>query len=129
MTAGERLLSVIRYYHLTQAQFGKAIGLTRGAVSSIIHGKASLSRKNAKLVCVAFPEISEEWLFSGIGDMLNAPADDVESLIARMDTSPAVRTLLSVWAQLDEPSQRVLERFVEDYVSAYRARCNSKLSE
>lgn len=122
MTAGERILVLLKYKGITQEELGRSIGLTRGAVSSIIHGKAALSRKNAKLICMNYPDISEEWLMEGEGEMvIDRPFDpnDFSYIADEMNASPALRSLIAIWAQLDDERQRVLEQFVADYVDEY----------
>lgn len=51
------------------ADFAKALGKQRSFISECISGKRKISEKFVHLVCEQFPEVSEEWLLNGVGEI------------------------------------------------------------
>lgn len=70
MTINERLFQVRTSLGKTQIEIAKAIGITQGTLSSIELGNTALTDRNVKQICKEFG-VSEEWLRSGEGEMLN----------------------------------------------------------
>lgn len=122
MAVNKRFRAVREHYGLNLSTFGEKIGLSASGVSSIEYGTRSMNDKHIKLICAAYPEISEEWLRTGEGDMFNPPSTDdsaiVEQLTRAYHGSPVFRALMSTYLQLDEPRRRLLEDVIEGFCAA-----------
>lgn len=70
-----RFKAIREHYGLSMGAFGQEIGLSASGVSAIEYGTRNMSDKHIKLICTAFPEVSENWLRTGEGEML-LPQDD-----------------------------------------------------
>ena len=101
--------------------FGKKIGLGTSGVSAIEYSTRVVSEKHIKLICAAFPEISENWLRTGEEPMLLPPQDDqalVDQLVRAYHGSPILRAILTTYLQLDEPRRHLVEEILEGFAAA-----------
>lgn len=101
--------------------FGKKIGLGTSGVSAIEYSTRVVSEKHIKLICAAFPEISENWLRTGEEPMLLPPQDDqalVDQLVQAYHGSPILRAILTTYLQLDEPRRHLVEEILEGFAAA-----------
>lgn len=64
----ERIKKVRKTLKLTQEQFGKIIGVTGAACSTIESGKNNPSIQTIKSICREF-DVNEAWLLTGEGEM------------------------------------------------------------
>lgn len=72
----------------TQAKVSKAIGVDRSNLSTALNGSEKyLTEGLVKKIVSAFPEISENWLLTGEGEMLNTPEPE-KSIIPRGELKP-----------------------------------------
>ena len=121
MTPNERFKAVREHYGLSMGAFGKKIGLGTSGVSAIEYGTRVVSEKHIKLICAAFPEISENWLRTGEEPMLLPPQDDqvlVDQLVRAYHGSPVLRAILTTYLQLDAPRRRLVEEVLEGFAAA-----------
>lgn len=101
--------------------FGKKIGLGTSGVSAIEYSTRVVSEKHIKLICAAFPEISENWLRTGEEPMLLPPQDDqalVDQWVREYNGSPVFRALMTTYLQLSEPRRRLLGELIEEFAAA-----------
>ena len=63
-----RIKQLRKQFALTQKQFAKRIGRTKGYISNIENGHAGMSSTTVSSICSAF-EVREEWLREGNGDL------------------------------------------------------------
>ena len=68
----ERIIQLREALKLSQADFGKKIGLARSGISSVENGQRVVQERHIKLILSAFPDVSESWLRDGIGDMFKS---------------------------------------------------------
>ena len=108
---------------LTQAEFAKPLEITGSAVSYIESGKATPDGKTINLICSAY-NVNREWLETGEGEMFEPLDDAAETaqLIESISDSPAMRSLLSTWAQLSDENKAAFEAFAAAYVEDYNRR-------
>ena len=121
MTPNERFKAVREHYGLSMGAFGKKIGLGTSGVSAIEYRTRVVSEKHIKLICAAFPEISENWLRTGEEPMLLPPQDDqalVDQLVRAYHGSPILRAILTTYLQLDEPRRHLVEEILEGFAAA-----------
>lgn len=71
MDSRKRFKEIRNHYNLSMGNFGNKIGLSASGVSAIESGTRTLNEKHIKLIHAAFPEINEEWLRSGRGEMIS----------------------------------------------------------
>lgn len=68
----ERITQVRKNFNLTQDAFASKIGLSRSAISNIENGNRTITNRVISDICREF-NVNEEWLRTGIGDMLIEP--------------------------------------------------------
>ena len=113
---GERFKRLRKKLGLSQIEFAKRLGLTRGAISNIEAGKVQPKPLLIDLICSTF-RANKEWLVSGTGQMLaDRSRDDqimdfVSSAMAG-ERPNFKRRLLSVLAQLNEDQWEMLEKYL-----------------
>ena len=66
-TVKERLLEYLKANRITQAEFGRMMGVSTAYVSTM---RESLSLDMQKKVKAAFPDLNMQWLLFGEGDMI-----------------------------------------------------------
>ena len=108
---------------LTLKQLGNIIGISESAVSNIERGRNKPSGSTLILLCEKLG-INRAWLETGEGDMFALCAEQAEiaRMIESISDSPAIRSLLATWAQLNDENKAVFERFAADYVEDYNQR-------
>lgn len=119
-----RFKAVREHYGLSMSAFGEKIGLSASGVSAIEYGTRAFTEKHIKLIHAEFPEISEEWLRSGSGNMIveeSATDIAIESALRNTSGSPALRAFLVAYSKLNDQNRAILEQFVSDYVEEYRS--------
>lgn len=89
----ERLKEARKFLGLNQTQFAEEIGITQTTYSVIENGNGRLTDKRIKTICAIF-NISEEWLRTGDGEML--------------DSSHYIRKLKNISENLTEESKEYL---------------------
>lgn len=129
----ERIIQLREAMKLSQADFGKKIGLARSGISSVENGQRVVQERHIKLILSAFPDVSEEWLRNGVGDMFKTSSGEAERLVKKYSFPEIVRKLLTVYEGLNgvqqeavlEYAQRVVASLIDDdgieaKVEAYR---------
>ena len=113
---GERFKQLRKKLGLSQIEFAKRLGLTRGAISNIEAGKVQPKPLLIDLICSTF-RANKEWLVSGTGQMLAERSRD-EQIMDFVSSAMAgerpnfKRRLLSVLAQLNEDQWEMLEKYL-----------------
>lgn len=75
-TQKERLKAFITASGYSVRAFENELGLSNGTIA---HCTGNLSANLKEKVLARFPQLSQEWLLYGIGDMINRPAGHPES--------------------------------------------------
>lgn len=109
----ERIKELRLELGLTQEEFGRRLGVTRGAITNIELNKVDPKPLFVSLICREF-NVNEQWLRTGEGDksrpkgrneelftFFNAAVEDPDSIKVK---------LLTVMARLDESQWEVLDR-------------------
>lgn len=113
---GERFKQLRKKLGLSQIEFAKRLGLTRGAISNIEAGKVQPKPLLIDLICSTF-RVNKEWLVNGTGPMLAERSRD-EQIMDFVSSAMAgerpnfKRRLLSVLAQLNEDQWEMLEKYL-----------------
>ena len=66
-TVKERLMSYLKFKKISQAEFGRTIGVSSAYVASI---RKSIDKDKLSLIRSAFPDLDLDWLQFGTGDMI-----------------------------------------------------------
>jgi len=66
----ERINKILRYYNLSSSQFADEIGVQRSSVSHVLTGRNKPGFDFIQKIIGVFPDVSAEWLITGVGSML-----------------------------------------------------------
>ena len=82
----ERILKIMEFERMGQAQFASAIGIQRAAMSHIISGRNNPSLDVMTKILHRYSQINPDWLLLGKGEMLrdNTPAMEPADNIAKI---------------------------------------------
>ena len=97
----ERIKRIRKEQKLTQAEFGKAIGISDAAVSKIESGINTPAENTIKLICATF-HVNYLWLTEGDGPMMEVMTRDalVEKYMA--GESPVAISIMKAFAKLPD---------------------------
>lgn len=113
----ERILAVRKALKLTQTDFGKRIGLSTAAVSDVEVGRRAVQDRHIKLIISAFPQVSEEWLRTGAGEMFIKEDNPIKAAMRRYAFPDIVEKLLTAYAKLDPDEQEAVLKYTIDFVA------------
>lgn len=109
----QRLKQLRLALHLSQENLGTALGITRSGVSSIESGSRKLSEKHIKLLLAAYPNINENWLRTGEGNMFQ---DNDKSILGELTTKFHLDNLdikiLEAYLKLPSEQRAVIKHFI-----------------
>ena len=114
----ERIKELRKALKLSQDEFGKRLGLTRGAITNIELNKTEPKPLLIDLICREF-DITEEWLRTGAGEMFRpltrseVIADFAADLI-KDEPESFRRRLVEALAKLGPEEWEILERIAKD---------------
>lgn len=108
MDARSRFKAVREHFKLSMRSFGEQIGLTASGVSAIEYGSRAVNEKHIKLICAAFPSVSENWLRTGEGEMLRHDITDNVN-----EYSPLTREILRSYERLTPQNKIAFERYLD----------------
>ena len=125
----QRLREVVNFLKkqrkvLSDGEFADKIDVGRSQLSEVISGKRKFSERYVLKLLTSFPEISEQWLRTGEGEMLKNPsysqnvsptvlADDHSTAIAgNKNVVNADQTIAMLVAEVAE-QRRLTERVIE----------------
>ena len=106
----------------SQAEFAEIVGISRTQFSEIVTGKRKLSDKAIHKIITALPDINEDWLRTGEGEMLkshSANADNHSISIAgegikenkiNVNTDETIAMLVAEVAAQRKVTEKVLEQ-------------------
>ena len=95
MSIGERILLLRKYLKLSQKEFAKQLGISRGHVANIENPSRTPSDMLIKLVCLRYC-VSETWLLTGQGEMFISLEDTLKNNIARFDKQAILETIINL---------------------------------
>lgn len=108
--------------HMTQTEFGEALGVKRDVINNIENNRLKNPEKQEpiyRLMCEKF-NVSEEWLRTGNGEMFipltrdQLITDFATDLI--MEDNTFKKRLVEALAKLDESEWEVLEKLAESLI-------------
>ena len=109
----ERIKELRKALGLSQDEFGRRLGLTRGAITNIELNKTEPKPLLIDLICREY-NVNEEWIRNGSGDMFVPLTKDeqISTFIGdalRDETPTYKRRLISTLAKLSEDEWKELE--------------------
>ena len=115
MTENERVRVVRKSEKLTLEEFGKRLGVTRGAVSAIENAVRGLTDQMCRSICREFG-VREEWLRTGEGAMREeSPSDELDAVLDKWNLPREFRGLFLAYGNLRSDAERAaVRRFVRD---------------
>lgn len=109
----QRLKQLRLALHLSQENLGTALGITRSGVSSIESGSRKLSEKHIKLLLAAYPNINENWLRTGEGNMFQ---DNDKSILGELTAKFHLDNLdikiLEAYLKLPSQQRAIIKHFI-----------------
>lgn len=115
----ERIKKLRQSLGLSQDEFGRRLGVTRGAITNIELNKVEPKPLFVDLICREF-NVNEEWLRTGEGEMFVQKTRDEELAAFFGDVlsedSDSKRRLLSVLSRLNEDEWVLLEQMAQKLV-------------
>jgi transcriptional regulator with XRE-family HTH domain len=111
----ERMKQLRKALKLSQDEFGRKLGVTRGAITNIELHKTEPKPLFVKHICDVF-DVSEDWLLTGLGDMFLHLDEDEEfdricAEIQLSDDTFIKQFLRSYWA-LEENEKAVIRNLM-----------------
>ena len=116
----ERVREARNALGLSQTEFGARIGVSIDVIKNIENNRTNPSNLLLNHMC-EIHHVNREWLETGEGEMFAPTTEQAETakLIESISDSPAMRSLLATWAQLDPVYKEAFEKFAADYVEEY----------
>lgn len=110
----ERIKKVRKSLGLTQDEFGRRLGVTRGAITNIEYNKVEPKPLFVELLCREF-NVNETWLRTGEGEMFVTHTRDeaIAAFVGRVlasENDSFQKRLISVLAGLKEDEWELLEK-------------------
>lgn len=110
----ERIKQIRKALNLSQDDFGKKLGVTRGVITNIELNKTEPKPLFIKLICETF-EVNEDWVVNGTGEMFiqksrsDAIADFLADVLKEEDDS-FKRRFVEMLASLSVEEWKLLEK-------------------
>ena len=121
MEVHERIKMVREQSGLSQAEFGKRLGISRDMYANIENNR--LRNPNAKepilkLICKEFG-VSYSWLVDGIGDMNESEESEAMEIVESVMTgdNEFAKKVLVAFAKMSEDKWRLIREIIEDIES------------
>lgn len=113
-----RIRQIRKEHGLTQAEFGRRIGITDASCSLIESGRNNPSGQTVRAICREFG-VNEEWLRTGEGQKEVLPTDEdtllLDEILSGVDSPfyQMIRKTLRVYMDLDADSKKVFNAVLE----------------
>nr|DAW29044.1 MAG TPA: helix-turn-helix domain protein [Caudoviricetes sp.] len=108
-----RIKEIRSSLNMSQTEFANKLGTTRSGVQAWEYGLNNPSTAMQALICNKF-NINREWLVNGKGEMIVPTNSRTLDEVTRMYSgSRTFRAILDVYAELDDASRAVFDRYVE----------------
>lgn len=113
MPVYQQLKELRKSLNLTQAEFGKRIGLSRSAVNNHEQGAVEVPVDRAKAICAEF-NVNPEWLRTGQGEMFVKPADTfIDELAEKYKVDDFLKKALVAYMSLTDSEKAAVKKFIE----------------
>ena len=114
----ERIIQLREALKMSQADFGKKIGLARSGISSVENGQRVVQERHIKLILSAFPDVSEDWLRNGVGEMFKSSSSEAERLVKKYSFPDIVGKLLKVYERLNNNQKEAVLEYAQRFIAS-----------
>ena len=114
----ERIAELRKALKLSQTDFGKQIGFAASGVSSVENGQRIVQERHIKLILSAFPDVYEEWLRNGVGEMFKSSSSEAERLVKKYSFPDIVGKLLNVYEGLNNNQQEAVLEYAQRFIAS-----------
>lgn len=112
----ERIIEIRNAFRLSQEELGEKIGLSRSAVSEIENGRRAVQERHVKIILSVFPQVSERWLRTGVGEMFTS-STEVDQLIAKYSFNDICEEMVRTFASLPAEDQEIVLNYTRRLVA------------
>ena len=113
----ERIKELRLKLGLSQEDFGRRLGVGRGAITNIELNKVEPKPLFVDLICEQF-RVNEKWLLTGEGEMLRQLSEDEELELIfdqiHMSTDPTIRDIIRAYWKLPDNAKAAVRQFILD---------------
>lgn len=114
----ERIKKIRKSLNLSQEEFGKRLGVSRGVVVNIELNRAEIKPLFIEHLCSVF-NVNEEWLFSGYGEMFVETNNTViSSLVSEYDLDPLDQKIIECYLNLGSLQRKVIKEYLRNLVDS-----------
>lgn len=110
----ERIRQLRLALKMTLEQFGEKIGFSISGLSDVEKGRRTVKDRHIMTILAAFPDVSEEWLRTGNGEMFGSGEKSASSY--KFTFEEICQKLMEVYDSLDRERQLAVLEFVNKLV-------------
>lgn len=112
----ERLRELRKSLNLTLGEFGAKIGISIGGLSDIERGRREIQERHILLILSAFPQVSEDWLRNGTGEMFQPVGDSLEHKIAQLDLPDIAQVVVERYQKLPPEARQIVLEYMHSLI-------------
>lgn len=115
----ERLKKLRKVLDLSQEEFGKKLGVSRGVIVNMELSRAEIKPLFIEHLCSVF-NVNEEWLNTGIGEMFKLKKEDVISQLTReYGLDDVDRHIIEGYLNLDPDKRGAVKEYIMSLASEF----------
>ena len=115
MDINERLRRLRKALGFKMTDFADLVGISQSSLSSLESRTRKVSEKHIKLICAAFPQVSENWLRCGEGDMFRQNDNDyIDTVCENLGLDDVAKSMLRAYVQLDSDGKRIVSDYIRN---------------
>ena len=115
----ERLRELRRALGKSQAEVGKAIGLSQRSISEMEVGTNEITERNFDAICKAF-SVNPEWLRNGVGEMFieTAPEEEIiQNVVKKFNLTDDDAILIRTYLELTPEQRAATMAFIKKFAA------------
>lgn len=117
----ERMKMIREENHMTQAEFGKRLGISRDVYANIENNrlrKPETKEPIIKLICKEFG-VSYQWLVNGIGEMNSSDMNEVQEIVDSVMTgnNEFAKKVIVAFAKMSEEKWKLIKEIIDEIES------------
>ena len=117
----ERIKELRKRCNLTLKEFSERIGMSLTGLSEIERGANAVQERHIRLILAAFPEVSEQWLRAGTGEMMRPKSPAIASILNQYSFPDIIGKMLEAYEQLPDEQQQTILDYARDVVARIAA--------